>query len=293
MNISPYLLCPVCREPLRPNENLKGLSCSNRHLFDRAKQGYHNLLLSQNKKSKHPGDTSEMVAARRDFLNKAYYKRLSTTFIELVKSHIRHNNDEDFHYCDLACGEGYYTHELHQQLCTLFSNVYTTGIDISTPAIKSACRRNKSIQWLVGSAAKIPLENDSQDFVSGLFFHFDLEELSRVLKPGAHIILVNTGPKHLIELRQVIYDELKPESRTEFDSLPASIQHVETRTFEDLIHLSEAKDILNLFSMTPHYWRCKPEKRLQLESLTQLSLQLDIQFDVFRKRTAQEDGQEK
>jgi 23S rRNA (guanine745-N1)-methyltransferase len=281
--ISPHLLCPVCGEPLSPTDNDKGLTCSNRHLFDRAKQGYHNLLLSQNKKSKHPGDTTGMVGARRDFLDKAYYETLSSEFNSIARKYASPSDDQNCHYCDLACGEGYYTQRLHTQLTTLYSQVYTTGIDISTPAIKSACRRDKTIQWLVGSAANIPLESNSQDLVSGLFFHFDLAELSRVLTPKGHIVLVNTGPKHLIELRRAIYDELRPESRTEFSSIPDSLQHLETKTFEQIIHLDSTQDILNLLSMTPHYWRCKPEKKLQLESLNELSLQLDIQFDVFQK----------
>ncbi|KZY83506.1 hypothetical protein A3740_23400, partial [Oleiphilus sp. HI0068] len=276
--LSPYLLCPVCKEQLVLADDQKGLCCRNKHRFDRAKQGYHNLLLSQNKRSKHPGDTTEMVAARRDFLDQGYYANLAERFIHHAEDALAKDSEKAFHYCDLACGEGYYTHKLHTKLLSYFQEVYTSGIDISTPAIKSACRRDKSINWWVGSAANIPLADNSQDLVSGLFFHFDLEEISRTVRPGGHVILVNTGPRHLIELRRVIYDELKAETRTEFESLPTSLQHVKTDYFEQTIQLPSSQDIINLFSMTPHYWRCKPEKRALLESLDTLDLQLDIQF---------------
>ena len=36
------LTCPICRKPLSLVGN--GLACSNRHSFDRARQGYYNLL---------------------------------------------------------------------------------------------------------------------------------------------------------------------------------------------------------------------------------------------------------
>jgi 23S rRNA (guanine745-N1)-methyltransferase len=281
---SPYLLCPVCTKPLQKADSTKGLACVNRHLFDQAKQGYHNLLLSQNKKSKQPGDTTEMVASRREFLDKGYYEALCSEFISIANALAIKDKSKSFHYCDLACGEGYYTQRLHAFLSNEYQHCYTTGIDISTPAIKSACRRDKSIQWLVSSAAKIPLADNSQDLVTGLFFHFDLAELTRILRPGGHIILVNTGPKHLIQLRQIIYEELKPESQTEFNPLPALLEQVRTTSFGQEIHLSSTQDILNLLSMTPHYWRCKPEKKQLLEMRDELSLQLDIQFDVFRKQ---------
>ncbi len=282
--LSPYLRCPVCNHQLCLANDTKGLSCCNQHHFDRAKQGYHNLLLSQNKRSKHPGDTVEMVAARRAFLDKGYYDKLSKQFIEQVEALCPETQSGAFHYCDLACGEGYYTQGLHRALQAQFSQVYSTGIDISTPAIKSACRRDKTLNWLVGSAVNIPLEDNSQDLVSGLFFHFDLEEIARVLRPGGHLILLSTGPKHLIELRQLIYEALKAESKTEFKTIPPGLEHLKTEYYEQNIKLMSKQDILNLFSMTPHYWRCKADKKVLLASLDSLDLQIDIQFDIFRKQ---------
>ena len=43
------------------------------HCFDRAKEGYWHLLPVQSMRTKAPGDSKEMVAARRAFLNAGYY----------------------------------------------------------------------------------------------------------------------------------------------------------------------------------------------------------------------------
>ena len=57
--------CPLCGEPLTGDTALK---CGRNHSFDRAKEGYWHLLPVQSMRTKAPGDSKEMVAARRAFL---------------------------------------------------------------------------------------------------------------------------------------------------------------------------------------------------------------------------------
>jgi len=275
-----HLICPVCTSTLALTESHKSLQCEHQHLFDLAKKGYANLLLSQNKKSKKPGDTSDMVLARTEFLDRGYYQGIAQTFENLALKHLSNTN---ISYCDLACGEGYYTNRLHQKLNDQFTHITTTGIDISTPAIKAACNRSKEIQWLIASTSRIPLESNSQDLVSGLFFHFDLEEIERILKPEGIAILVNTGPNHLIELRKAVYDEIKEEKDVQIINHTKNLKHHKAETFQQNISLSNSKEILQLLAMTPHYWRAKPEKKDALSSLSTLDLTLDVQLDIFIK----------
>ena len=53
--------CPLCGAPLAGENALK---CPSGHSFDRAKEGYWHLLPVQNTRTKAPGDSKEMVAAR-------------------------------------------------------------------------------------------------------------------------------------------------------------------------------------------------------------------------------------
>ena len=66
--------CPICKESLQLNG--KSLVCNNNHCFDYAKQGYVNLLPVQQKKSLHPGDTREMLLARKNFLSNGHYEKI-------------------------------------------------------------------------------------------------------------------------------------------------------------------------------------------------------------------------
>ena len=286
------LICPVCAQALVRSENQRSVSCASGHLFDYAKQGYLNLLLSQHKKSKQPGDTAEMVQARTNFLNSGFYQGIADYLIrECISSLLgqpkeNKSRNEAYHYCDLACGEGFYTQQIHQFLGENLSyeKLASCGMDISSPAIKAACKRDKSIQWLIASLARIPLADHSQDLASGLFFHFDLQEIQRILKPGGFFIMVTTGPEHLIQLREQIYDTIKPETLKDFSKaeLPSPLEHLKTLHYTEQKHLTGKDRILDLLTMTPHYWRCKPEKKQSLETLQELNLTLDIQIDLFK-----------
>lgn len=59
--------CPLCHQPLTQTKN--SFICPERHQFDVAKEGYVNLLPVQHKRSRDPGDSAEMMQARRAFLD--------------------------------------------------------------------------------------------------------------------------------------------------------------------------------------------------------------------------------
>ena len=63
--------------------NLSLIHISSGHSFDRAKEGYWHLLPVQNTRTKAPGDSREMVAARRAFLSAGYYLSLIHIFSTL------------------------------------------------------------------------------------------------------------------------------------------------------------------------------------------------------------------
>ena len=66
--------CPLCHAPLTRAE--KTFICPLGHQFDRAKEGYVNLLPVQHKRSRDPGDSAEMMQARRAFLDAGHYQPL-------------------------------------------------------------------------------------------------------------------------------------------------------------------------------------------------------------------------
>ena len=76
--------CPLCGGVLQGENDLK---CEKGHCFDRAREGYWHLLPVQSMRTKAPGDSKEMVAARRAFLNAGYYGIFGQALGELCLAH--------------------------------------------------------------------------------------------------------------------------------------------------------------------------------------------------------------
>ena len=69
------IICPVCGENL--TESGKSYICPKGHCFDKAKEGYVNLLTSSHKPGSAIGDNKDMAVNRRDFLTKGYFDALA------------------------------------------------------------------------------------------------------------------------------------------------------------------------------------------------------------------------
>ena len=76
--------CPVCGAPL--TRGARVLVCPKRHSFDLAAEGYAHLLPAAQMHAKIPGDSREMVAARRRFLDTGGYACFSDGLNALVCS---------------------------------------------------------------------------------------------------------------------------------------------------------------------------------------------------------------
>ncbi|HBS77040.1 MAG TPA: SAM-dependent methyltransferase, partial [Pseudomonas sp.] len=102
------LICPICHDELGAVEN--GVACPANHRFDRARQGYLNLLPVQHKNSRDPGDNQAMVEARRRFLDGGHYAPLAKRLAQLAAERSPRR------WLDIGCGEGYYTAQIAQAL---------------------------------------------------------------------------------------------------------------------------------------------------------------------------------
>jgi hypothetical protein len=110
MNITSFqaLACPLDGAPLC----CTGATwrCPGGHSFDMASQGYAHLLPVQNKRSRDPGDSRQMVAARRRFLNAGFYQAIATATSEAVLADLPPRGTVSC--LDAGCGEGYYLRQL-------------------------------------------------------------------------------------------------------------------------------------------------------------------------------------
>ena len=292
MKIIPFqkLACPLDGEALEnktlENEDLenKGTAwlCPNGHSFDVASKGYTNLLPVQHKRSLDPGDHKAMVAARQRFLNAGFYQAVADAVNQAVFSTCART---DILNClDAGCGEGYYLRELAAASNNdpVFSGfeLSVLGLDISKWAVLAAAKQDARPTLIVGSNVNIPALPNTFDCVLCMFGFPVYAEFARVLKPGGVYIQVDTGPKHLRELRDIIYPSLKEERADKTES-PEGFSKVSNDPVEFSIALNNNSQIADLLAMTPHFYRASAEGRDKALALKELSLTVDVQISTF------------
>lgn len=276
------LACPI--DGVRLKRDDKQLVCSNGHSFDIARQGYINLLPVQHKRSKQPGDSKTMVIARSHFLDSGIYEPIASKLIELVSAHI--SIDKDTCLMDAGCGEGYYFDAVLNAL-SIKDGVNTLsfiGLDISKDAIIQATKRNRKITWLVGTNRQPPVDDESVDIILCLFGFVSVEAFNKALKPGGKLILVDPGPRHLKELREIIYPETNKtgQSHADLDELKG-FSHVATEALAFRETIASNEKINQLLIMTPHFYRASKEGREAACKLDKLDITVDVIFRVLEK----------
>ncbi|MEG0165059.1 putative RNA methyltransferase [Anaerorhabdus sp.] len=257
------LICPLCKNSLIKNEN--SFCCVNNHHFDLAKSGYINLYLTN--KSKSHGDNKEMIHARTSFLSKNYYLPLKKKLIEEIDK-INPNT-----LVDLACGEGYYTRD--------FNCPNKIGIDLSKDAIQYASKQDKSSQYCVASIFDCPIATESVDCVTTLFAPIATNEINRILTPGGYFVGVFPAENHLLELKKTIYDTVYLNEKPQID---LDLKHICTHRVTSLIHCDSNEDILNLFMMTPYYFKTSLQDKEKINCLHQLDCTIDFYITIYKKQ---------
>src|SRR5690606_35114741 len=193
------LRCPVCKADLNRDE--RRFTCSSNHSFDIARQGYVNLLLSSQRSSGAPGDSAEMLADRRAFLEAGHYLPLRERIAARLNA-LREPLDRPQRVLDLGCGEGWYTAEFADPARSVYA------VDIAKPALAIAARRSAAVTWCVGTSRALPFHDASLDVVLNIFCRPHVRETRRVLQSDGRLLLVGPAPGHLQALREVLYERV-------------------------------------------------------------------------------------
>ena len=263
----PKLCCPKCGEVLW--DLGKTLRCAGGHCYDRAKQGYVNLLMSNTASSKRHGDDKEMVLSRKSFLEKGYYKPL----LQLICEKCVKYGSPDADILDAGCGEGWYTAAVKMSL----PNSSVVGVDISKEAIVEAAKRKAGIELAVASVSSLPVMDGSCDIVLSIFAPDAESEFRRVLRNGGYLIRAVPLEEHLFGLKRAVYNE--PYLNPPAQYAPEGFELVERAELRYKIELQSNEDILELFKMTPYYYKTGREDQAKLLSLAKL--QTEAAFCVF------------
>ena len=229
--------CPLCHQPLSREKN--SYICPQRHQFDMAKEGYVNLLPVQHKRSRDPGDSAEMMQARRAFLDAGHYQPLRDAIVAQLRERL---DEKATAVLDIGCGEGYYTHAFADAL----PEITTFGLD-AIIRIYAPCKA---------------------------------EELARVVKPGGWVITATPGPRHLMELKGLIYNEVHLHAPHAEQLEGFTLQQSAELCYPMRLRGDEA---VALLQMTPFAWRAKPEVWQTLAAKEVFDCQTDFNIHLWQR----------
>ena len=267
-------VCPKCGGALSLCDG--GIKkCPSGHSYDRAREGYYNLLLGAGGGTH--GDNELMLRARRDFLERGYYLPLA----ERVAGAVLEHTPVCGTVLDAGCGEGYYTALIERALSERDGASRLLVFDISKTAVKMTAKRSGSISAAVASAYNMPLADESVDTVVNVFSPMAEREVERVLKRGGAFVLVYPGADHLFSLKAAIYD-------TPYKNAPESaklrgFELLCTESVDYTMSLAGQGAIQSLFMMTPYAYRTNDVGRVRISRLESLECEARFFISVYRK----------
>ena len=294
MNECPWA-CPVCRAPLGVDGGV--MRCEVGHSFDVAREGYVNLLVAGQRRSRQPGDSKEMVAARGRFLATGAYDRLTRAVGRVVSraalgAYERHGAPPVV--LDVGCGEGYHTRHVAENVTSGVDThdplpAVVCGIDVSKVAVATAARGHRSGWYAVASAGDTPMARAAVDVALNVFGPVMPEELARVVHPGGAAVIAHPGPRHLEALRAMVYAD--PRDHAVKDPLRGGREWFDeagrvTVTFP--ITIDDGATLRDLFAMTPYRWHAPPDigARLDRAAHDGFRTDVDVVISSYTRRSA-------
>lgn len=305
-------VCPVCRAVLLANG--RSLRCASGHTYDMARSGYVNLLPPGRKSNARSGDPDSMVRARREFLSGGYYDRYVREAASLAAPFFGGGV-----MLDAACGEGHHTLILAESLRPALA----VGIDASKKAADAAAKAAKAsskaanslsavsesdsgadflhssdslkqspvftsrtgFAFAAGNIFDMPVASASCGLVTVLFAPIPFDEARRVLDAGGVLLTAGAGAEHLIELRRLIYDEVRIKKPA--DTKPDGFCEVRSENISYKLEL-DPSSLLALFEMTPFCFRAGAAARDRIASSGGMSVTVSVDCKLYRKELSDE-----
>ncbi len=287
--------CPHCGKKLKRKWDGGGLYCLKNHQFDAAKEGYFHLLPANAMKTKTPGDSKEMIAARRAFLNAGYYQIFGDALAQLCASLAAQqpvaidapSKARAVSILDAGCGEGWYSRAIAAHFAAAQQPLCLAGFDISKDAVRLAAKALPTAQFAVASSFAQPVQNEWADIAVNIFSPMAAPEFWRVLRMGGTLIYAVPSPRHLFGLKEVLYET--PYENTVEEMHYEGFRRVDA--IEVTGELTVPQEMLqNLFAMTPYYWKTPRDGAQRLAACEQLTTEIGFTFLVFEKIAIEADA---
>lgn len=269
-------LCPLCQQPLLAQQRV--LRCENQHQFDLAKEGYINLLPVQHKRSKQPGDSAEMMQARRNFLDAGHYQPLQQRVCDMLDAALPNST---LSVLDIGCGEGYYTHAVATRLQGERDQALIYGLDVAKIAIRYGAKRYGNVEFCVASSHRLPFGHHQFDAVLRIYAPCKAAELARVVKPQGFVLTVTPGPRHLMQFKALIYQDVKLHDNTPEEMPGFTLVEEQSLGYSMTLNSEESAALLQ---MTPFAWRARPEVWGILATTTEFVCETDFTLRLWQRQ---------
>ena len=265
--------CPHCLLPLAEDDS--GFVCATGHRFDRAKDGYVNLLPGGRLRGRPAGDDDAMVRARRTVFDAGLYSPVIDAVATVIEDACNRSDDDVVRILECGSGEGSYLAAAAEQV-----GADGWGIDVSKAAVRMAARRHRNHHYAVASTYQLPFDDGTFDVLMSVFAPRPYAEMMRAMRAAGHAVIVRPGPEHLAELKAMVYDDPRQHrdpGTPDGDDWHAPIRVVPVQ-FE--LMLDDPALRLALLEMTPYWWSARPERREAIAS-TSFSVRADMRVAVF------------
>ena len=151
--------------------------------------------------------------------------------------------------------------------------------------MRCAAAQYKGHRWICGTAAHLPIADDSVGVLMSMFALTMPGEFRRVLRHDGIFIQVLAAQDHLMGLKSIIYPELKLKEKDSVPELPGFtlIKSIPIRfTFT-----VQGQQVQNLLSMTPHVYRISKEGAERLAKTEELTDTASAVLNVYRPITGE------
>jgi 23S rRNA (guanine745-N1)-methyltransferase len=273
------LRCPHCGAALLVAGG--SLACAGGHRYDIARQGYVSLLPPRG--LAHPGDSSEMVAARDKFLGAGHYTPIADGVTAAALEAVGSLGDRSGCAVDIGAGTGYYVARLLERLPG-WSGI---ALDASRPALRRAVRANPRIAAIACDAWQaLPVRDGAADLALNVFAPRDGREIARVLAPHGALIVVTPTEHHLRELAplpgMLTVDADKQERlRAKLSPLLTSV-HRHPVEFELGLNRADAQALVGMGPSAHHVDTDQLERQLSAMPET-LAVTASVVVETFRR----------
>ena len=265
---------------LDDNEDRR-LVCQNDHSFDIAREGYVNLLLSGQSRSKTPGYTREMLLARRNLFDTGFFEPLIQALADIL--HSDSDTASPANVLDAGCGEGQILSRLVQGSSP--PDIHGFGTDISKEGIRYAAKLDHSVVWCVSNLQRrLPYGDHTFEFVLNILAPEHAPEFHRVLKPGGALIKAVAMANHLRQFREAIYESGRKEDMSDTKTRAALAEQFEIASTQRLAYAfpMNIESTGNLIDMSPLSWKGSRTKLQALRSAGLQEVMIDLEIIVAR-----------